>query len=256
MLLQVQIPIRNYSQLCVSNWLEPASVTIRASKSTFPRDEKSLRLVTNSFPSKFNDDTSVGSCHGMTIVCNVPRNSLLYYLASSIQQELNNNPILAPYIGILDPTSLHMTVADLVFSENIEKVKSHYNELYRRLETVMQSAAWTRFAMRIVPELHCGRSIRLNLQPYSQEADEGLKAWRSAVYNTCGDICQPQSNYWFHITLGYVVYPMKNDVALAEAKAFCQAKQPLLAQVSPIVLGPPVLSVFTSMNAFPPYNPL
>lgn len=238
--------------MTVTNWEE--NVTVRCnliSCDYFPRYRG--RLSANYFPDKFLDDGNVGPCHGMTIVCPIPKHSTLYTVASTILSKIRNHPDIAPYCGVLADDSLHMTVADLIFSENLAKVQHNYPVLHNRLSEVMKSAPWTTFTMS-VEKFNYNSSLQLCMTPYTEETNQSLKNWRNAVYSACDNICSMRPGYGFHVTLAYLIYAPKNAYAQQALKELQQQFNLLLQGIGPVVLGPPVLSVFEHMNAFPPYK--
>merc|ERR1712137_635600 len=118
-----------------------------------------------------------------------------------------------------------MTVADLIFSPDLSRSQPYYHVLYQRLMDVMASAPWTRFTMKVKPDLSCSHSIRLTMTPHSDLAREALQLWRKAIYERTADITVPEEDYHFHVTLAYVMYPFFHDERGRHELAPFQRKQ-------------------------------
>ena len=250
-MLHFKLPPKNYKWMTITNWDEPAIVNVESSPISFPRVGD--RLVTNQFPVKFDDNRKVAPCHGMTIICPLSKDSSLYIIAEKLMQYITRSPHLSPYYGVLAPSSLHMTVADLTFSKDLEQVKANYSVLHKHLSHILSSSGWTQFTMKIT-RLRVGMGISFALDPYSKAVKNGLDNWRNEVYNSVGDICSKQVNYQFHVTLAYQVYSPRNDFHTLAVQELTEYAESLISTIGPITFGNPTLSAFSHMNAFPPYK--
>jgi hypothetical protein len=138
---------------------------------------------------------------------------------------------------------------------------------------LMQSAQWTTFTMRAVSLDANGRSVEL--EPWDEQTATQLEVWRNKFAECCHALdlqeveAKPivrsvqqwnlmkgekkRGKYRFHLTIGYVNWPLGRSREVEDAKQRVKAKgTAMLRSLGPVILRAPEFCHFNSMCAFPP----
>lgn len=218
---------------------------------------------TSSVGQKFNPDGTAREFPGNTVLCHIPRDSMVFELLLKLRQKAETQSWAGKF-SFLPPLSYHMTVFDGVC--DLVREQEHWTSrlsLDAPLEDVdkLLKEAWSKvkppqaIQMRFQRFFATGGYLTLYLKAESAEIERSLRHYRDQLSTAFG-IQHPQHKaYAFHITLAYgieVLTPLEQ----------CQAwyfgwlmNQNLRSSFGTLLLKEPELSFFADMTYFAPSRP-
>lgn len=208
---------------------------------------------------KFNQDGSARLFPGSTVLCHVDPNSetmklLLKFHEAILRQAWHTNYAMLP------PSSLHMTVFDLVCDQvRVPAAWTSRVALDAPLEAVdeMVLERWP-FAPPAPPikviydVLNIGEYITIRLKPQDEASNQCIRDYRDALSRLFGIRHPNHTSYFFHITFAYGITSL--DVKeVAAINRFVGEWAPVLQNgLNQIELIPPKLCFFADMTHFSP----
>ncbi len=211
-----------------------------------------------SIHTKFNEDGSVRSYPGNTIICFVDPKRKEH---APIQQSIalvHQYGLAEKYIW-LPPSSYHVTVMQGV---NDQVRAPGYWSKYKELDTPLEEMdQFFQERLRHVPgfdraELvidsiqNDNMDLRIVLKPIDEQTDALLRAFRDDVSEQFGVRLPNHDTYRFHITLAYV-WRRFNDEELKQLQPLLTEMNTYLKAIDKITITNPMLTFYDNMIDFP-----
>lgn len=209
---------------------------------------------------KFYADGAVRRYPGNTIICFLDPDSDVFRLSVWMQEELIRQ-CPPPQISLLPPSSLHMTVFQLLVDEvrELEKWSSHLPLTATLDET---DAFFTGVVPKVpVPQSFSmcykrlktdGAGISIRLLPADPDSAAAVRQYRANLTTVTGIRFPDHDEYEFHISLAYNIL-RRTEEQQAQLTAFAQQIDDAMVQRFGIFeTGEPVLTFFDDMFRFVP----
>lgn len=211
---------------------------------------------------KFHKDRTVRTFPGNTIICFVdPKVHQTIYEESVWAQEQLKAMRCADKYGFLPPSSLHMTVLDLITDEirSPERWSSHI-PLDLPLEDTDQyfiEALKDEAPFQVTFDIgyeHMREQATLAVAPINAESERSIWAFRNRMADLTGVRAPDFSSYGFHISLAYNLIELDAYDIRERDETFLKIDERLTETFGIFETDPPVLTFFDDMFKFVPVH--
>lgn len=217
---------------------------------------------------KFASDRTVHPFAGNTVICFLPKDSLIFRELVRVHDEFASQEF-AKRLALLPPSSYHTTIfsgandqerrpnvwpADIPFNTPMAECSRILAEQLSKIQFVLSLPL--RFRIDAAPQSQSKDISTIRLLPLDDAEARKLRELRNRLSEVTKIHAPDHDRYRFHISLGYWVQPRTREEAADYNKALSMILARLTQKIHSIDLQVPQFCTFEDMLAYSPVEPL
>ncbi|QHN03094.1 DUF1868 domain-containing protein [Granulicella sp. WH15] len=213
---------------------------------------------------KFAEDRTARPFAGNTVICPLPKDSLIFQALTHVHHELTGHPF-AQRLALLPPSSYHSTIfsgandadrkpdvwpSDIPFDTPISECNQTLKERIGRARFPLSLPL--RFRIDADPQSQPKDVSSIRLLPFDEAENRKVRDLRNRLSEVMKIHAPDHDSYRFHISLGYWVQPRTPEELADYDRVLAAALNKLTSEIHSIDLQAPVFCTFENMLSYSP----
>ena len=231
-------------------------------------DDNLAQHSTNPNANKFAEDRTVRPFAGNTVICPLPKDSLIFQALTHVHHELAGRPF-AQRLALLPPSSYHSTIfsgandadrkpyvwpSDIPFDAPIGECNQILKERIGR--ATFSLSLPLRFRIDTDPKSQPKDVSSIRLLPLDEAENRKVRDLRNRLSDVMKIRAPDHDLYRFHISLGYWVQPRTSEELADYDGVLAAALKKLTSEIQSIDLQAPIFCTFENMLSYTPLEQL